>query len=115
MIKKRDEKRIPFRKLVICKCGDEMHPAFTQDVSQHGIGIQTIQRPSLFHKVRIALAVGRNRSFWTARSAGPMSIPEPLPPSPARSASSFKSRRPTTCAWWPIAATRVISDFPRIL
>ncbi len=63
MIKKRDEKRIPFRKLVICKCGDEMHPAFTQDVSQHGIGIQTIQRPSLFNKVRIALAVGRESIF----------------------------------------------------
>ena len=50
MIKKRDEKRIPFRKLVICKCGDEMHPGFTQDVSQHGIGIQTMQRPSLFNQ-----------------------------------------------------------------
>lgn len=63
MIKKRDEKRVPFRKLVICNCGDEMHPAFTQDVSQHGIGIQTIQRPSLFNKVRIALAVGSESIF----------------------------------------------------
>jgi hypothetical protein len=59
MIKKRDEKRILFRKLVICKCGDEMHPGFIQDVSQHGIGIQTMQRPSLFRKVRIALADGQ--------------------------------------------------------
>jgi len=59
MIKKRDEKRVPFRKLVICKCGDEMHPGFIQDVSQHGIGIQTMQRPSLFRKVRLALADGQ--------------------------------------------------------
>ena len=63
MIKKRDEKRIPFRKLVICKCGGEMHPGFIQDVSQHGIGIQTMQRPSLFHKVRIALAVDQESIF----------------------------------------------------
>jgi len=63
MIKKRDEKRIPFRKLVICKCGEETHPAFTQDVSQHGISIQTIQRPSIFHKVRISLAVGSESIF----------------------------------------------------
>jgi hypothetical protein len=60
MIKKREEKRIPFRKLIICKCGGEMHPGFTQDVSQHGIGIQTVQRPSLFNKVRIALAVEKD-------------------------------------------------------
>jgi hypothetical protein len=58
MIKKREEKRVPFRKLIICKCGDDMHPGFTQDVSQHGIGIQSMQRPELNRKVRIALAVG---------------------------------------------------------
>ncbi len=63
MIKKRNEKRVPFRKLVICKCGDEMHPGFTQDVSQHGIGIQTMQRPSLRHKVRIALAIESESIF----------------------------------------------------
>jgi hypothetical protein len=63
MIKKRDEKRVPFRKLIICKCGDEMHPGFTQDISQHGIGIQTMQDPSLNHKVRIALAVERDSIF----------------------------------------------------
>jgi hypothetical protein len=63
MIKKRDEKRVPFRKLVICKCGDEMHPGFTQDISQHGIGIQTMQRPSLNHKVRIVLAVAQESIF----------------------------------------------------
>jgi hypothetical protein len=63
MIKKRDEKRVPFRKLVVCKCGEEMHPGFTQDVSQHGIGIQTMQRPSLNRKVRIALAVDQDSIF----------------------------------------------------
>ncbi|MBU4267574.1 MAG: PilZ domain-containing protein [Acidobacteria bacterium] len=63
MIKKREEKRIPFRKLIICKCGKEMHPGFTQDVSQHGIGIQTMQYPSLNHKVRIALAVEQDSIF----------------------------------------------------
>ncbi len=63
MIKKRDEKRIPFRKLVICKCGEETHPGFTQDVSQHGLGIQTMQRPSLFHKVRVTLAVDQDSIF----------------------------------------------------
>jgi hypothetical protein len=78
MIKKRDEKRVPFRKLVICKCGEEMHPAFTQDVSQHGIGIQTIHRPSLFNKVRIALADGNQSIFldgeirWAHEYSGPM-------------------------------------------
>ena len=78
MIKKRDEKRIPFRKLVICKCGDEMHPGFTQDVSQHGIGIQTMQRPSLFNKVRIALAVDQESIFldgevrWAHEYTGPL-------------------------------------------
>ncbi len=60
MIKKRDEKRIPFRKLAICKCGEEMHPGFVQDVSQHGMGIQTMQCPSLHDKMRIALAVGQD-------------------------------------------------------
>jgi hypothetical protein len=63
MIKKRDEKRIPFRKLVICKCGEETHPGFVRDVSQHGISIQTIQRPSLFNKVRIVLAVDQGSLF----------------------------------------------------
>jgi len=63
MIKKREEKRVAFRKLIICKCGEEMHPGFTQDVSQHGIGIQTMQRPSLYHKVRIALAVEQDSIF----------------------------------------------------
>ena len=63
MIKKREEKRVPFRKLIICKYGDEMHPGFTQDVSQHGIGIQTMQRPALNHKVRIALAVDQDSIF----------------------------------------------------
>jgi hypothetical protein len=63
MIKKRDEKRIPFRKLVVCKCGEEMHPGFVQDVSQHGIGIQTIQKPSLFNKVRIVLAADQGSLF----------------------------------------------------
>ena len=63
MIKKREEKRIPFRKLVICKGGEEMHPGFVQDVSQHGIGIQTIQRPSLFRKVRIVLAIDQESIF----------------------------------------------------
>jgi len=63
MVKKRAEKRLPFRKLVICKCADEMHPAFAQDVSQHGIGIQTIHRPSLYSKVRIALANGSESIF----------------------------------------------------
>jgi hypothetical protein len=63
MIKKREEKRVPFRKLVICKCGDEMHPGFTQDVSQHGIGIQTMQTTSLNNKVRIALAVAQDSIF----------------------------------------------------
>ena len=58
MIKKREEKRVPFRKLIVCKCGDDMHPGFTQDVSQHGIGIQTMQCPELNRRVRIALAVG---------------------------------------------------------
>jgi hypothetical protein len=60
MIKKRDERRIPFRKLAICKCGEEMHPGFVQDVSQHGMGLQTMQRPSLYGHVRIALAVGQD-------------------------------------------------------
>jgi hypothetical protein len=63
MIKKREEKRVPFRKLAICQCGDEMHPGFTQDVSQHGIGIQTMQNPSLNNKVRIALAVAQESIF----------------------------------------------------
>ena len=63
MIKKREEKRIPFRKLVLCKCGEEMHPAFTQDVSQHGIGIQTMQDPPLHHKLRIVLAVEQDSIF----------------------------------------------------
>ncbi len=63
MIKKREEKRVPFRKLIICKCGNDMHPGFTQDVSQHGIGIQTTQRPTLNHKVRIALAVASDSIF----------------------------------------------------
>jgi hypothetical protein len=77
MIKKRDEKRIPFRKLVICKCGGETHPGFVQDVSQHGIGIQTVQRPSLFHKVRISLAVDQDSIFldgevrWMLEYNGP--------------------------------------------
>jgi hypothetical protein len=60
MMKRRDEKRIPFRKLAICKCGEEMHPGFVQDVSQHGMGIQTMQRPSQYGQVRIALAVGQD-------------------------------------------------------
>ena len=63
MIKKREEKRVPFRKLIICKYGDEMHPGFTQDVSQHGIGIQTMQRPSLNHRVRIALAIAQESIY----------------------------------------------------
>ncbi len=63
MIKKRDEKRVLFRKLVICKCGQEMHQGFSQDVSQHGIGIQTVQRPTLFQKVRITLADGKESIF----------------------------------------------------
>lgn len=63
MIKKREEKRVPFRKLIICKCGDDMHPGFTQDVSQHGIGIQTMQNPPLNNKVRIALAVAQDSIF----------------------------------------------------
>lgn len=63
MIKKRDEKRIPFRKLVICKSGGEMHPGFIQDVSQHGIGIHTMQRPSLFNKVRVALEIDQESIF----------------------------------------------------
>jgi hypothetical protein len=63
MIKKREEKRIPFRKLIICKCGDQMHPGFTQDVSQHGMGIQTTQKPPLNKKVRIALAVEQESIF----------------------------------------------------
>ena len=63
MIKKREEKRVAFRKLIICKCGDEMHPGFTQDVSRHGIGIQTIQDPSRNRKVRIALAVEQESIF----------------------------------------------------
>ena len=77
MIKKRDEKRIPFRKLVIFKSGNEMHPGFVQDVSQHGIGIQTIQRPSLFNKVRITLAVDQGSLFldgevrWAQEYTGP--------------------------------------------
>lgn len=58
MIKKRDEKRVPFRKLIICKCGDDMHPGFAQDVSQHGISIQAMQYPEPNRKVRISLAVG---------------------------------------------------------
>jgi len=78
MIKKRDEKRIPFRKLVIFKSGNEMHPGFVQDVSQHGIGIQTIQRPSLFNKVRITLAVDQGSLFldgevrWAQEYTGPL-------------------------------------------
>lgn len=63
MIKKREEKRVPFRKLIICKCGDEMHPGFTQDVSQHGIGIQTTQRPEIRRRVRIALALAGDSIF----------------------------------------------------
>jgi hypothetical protein len=80
MIKKRDEKRVPFRKLVICKCGDEMHPGFVQDVSQHGIGIQTIQRPPLFRKVRIVLAVDQDSIFldgevrWALEYSGPLAV-----------------------------------------
>lgn len=76
MIKKRDEKRIPFRKLVICKCGEETHPGFTQDVSQHGLGIQTMQRPPLFRKFRVTLAVGQDSIFlegevrWAHECAG---------------------------------------------
>lgn len=76
MIKKREEKRVPFRKLIICKCGDEMHPGFTQDVSQHGIGIQTMQRPVLDRKVRIALAIASDSIFldgvvrWTHEYTG---------------------------------------------
>jgi metallophosphoesterase superfamily enzyme len=58
MIKKREEKRVSFHKLIICKCGDDMHPGFSQDISQHGIGIQTMQRPELNRRVRIALANG---------------------------------------------------------
>lgn len=78
MIKKRDEKRIPFRKLVICKCGNEMHPAFIQDVSQHGVSIQTIQRPSLFNKVRIELTVDHGSLLldgeirWAQEFSGPL-------------------------------------------
>jgi hypothetical protein len=78
MIKKRDEKRIPFRKLVICKSGGEMHPGFIQDISQHGIGLHTMQRPSLFNKVRIALAVDQGSLFldgevrWAQEYAGPL-------------------------------------------
>ncbi|HEX7503296.1 MAG TPA: PilZ domain-containing protein, partial [Acidobacteriota bacterium] len=63
MIKKREEKRVPFRKLLICKCGDDMHPGFTQDVSQHGIGIQIMQDPPLNNKVRIAFAVAQDSIF----------------------------------------------------
>jgi hypothetical protein len=77
MIKKRDEKRVVFRKLVICKYGDDMHPGFVQDVSQHGIGIQTMHRPSFANKVRIALAVDQESIFldgevrWTREYSGP--------------------------------------------
>ncbi len=63
MIKKREEKRVPFRKLIICKCGDDMHPGFTQDISQHGIGIQTTSPPELRRRVRIALAVASDSIF----------------------------------------------------
>ena len=94
MIKKREEKRIAFRKLIICKYGDEMHPGFTQDVSQHGIGIQTVQRPSLFHKVRIVLAVEQDSIFldgevrWAneytgAQEAKPREIGVHIPKPPA--------------------------------
>jgi hypothetical protein len=78
MIKKRDEKRVSFRKLVICKHGNEMHPGFVQDISQHGIGIQSMQRPSLFHKVRLTLAVDRGSIFldgevrWAQEYTGPL-------------------------------------------
>jgi hypothetical protein len=78
MIKKRDEKRIPFRKLVVCKSGGEMHPGFVQDISQHGIGIQTMQRPSLSNKVRIVLAVDQDSIFldgevrWAQEYSGPL-------------------------------------------
>ena len=80
MIKKREEKRVPFRKLVICKCGEETHPGFTQDVSQHGIGIQTMQRPSLFRRVRIAMAVDQESIFldgevrWAHEPNGPQEV-----------------------------------------
>jgi hypothetical protein len=80
MIKKRDEKRVPFRKMVICKCGGEMHPGFVQDVSQHGISIKTIQRPSLFRKVRIVLAVDQESIFldgevrWAHEYSGPLAV-----------------------------------------
>lgn len=76
MIKKREEKRVPFRKLIICKCGDEMHPGFTQDVSQHGIGIQCMHRPEDNRKVRIALAIASDSIFldgvvcWSREFAG---------------------------------------------
>lgn len=76
MIKKREEKRVPFRKLIICKCGDEMHPGFTQDVSQHGIGIQCMHRPEDNRKVRIALAIASDSIFldgvvrWTHEYSG---------------------------------------------
>ena len=63
MIKKREEKRVDFRKLIICKRGDEIHPGFTQDISQHGIGIQTMQSLSISHKVRIALAIEHDSIF----------------------------------------------------
>ena len=80
MIKKREEKRVPFRKLVICKCGEEMHPGFTQDVSQHGIGIQTMQHPPLFRKMRIALAVDQDSIYldgevrWAHEFSGPREV-----------------------------------------
>lgn len=63
MIKKREEKRVSFRKLIICKCGDEVHPGFTQDVSQHGIGIQSMHPTERKHRIRIALAVASDSIF----------------------------------------------------
>jgi hypothetical protein len=82
MIKKRDEKRIPFRKLVICKSGGEMHPGFIQDVSQHGIGIHTMQRPSLFNKVRIALEVDQESIFLDGEVRWAQDYSDPLEAKP---------------------------------
>lgn len=80
MIRQRGEKRVPFRKLIICKCGDDMHPGFTQDVSQHGIGIQTTRPPELKRKVRIALAVASDSIFldgevrWAREFSGALEV-----------------------------------------
>lgn len=53
MIRERDDKFISFQKMIMCRFGNEMHPGFTSDVSQNGMGINSLPRLPLNFNIMI--------------------------------------------------------------